>query len=129
MKNFIKSLKFRLSDLFLLIGFLPFAIFLIFGQLFMQFQNPSDVAFPLWAAILCFAVMVGSWSVYLYLEVYRSKDKYNLYIASAFLVCILNLHHDGATGNWLSEGINVKGKYIYIYGTKLPQNLSLMMNI
>lgn len=89
MKNFIKSLKFRLSDLFLLIGFLPFAIFLIFGQLFMQFQNPSDVAFPLWAAILCFVVMVGSWSAYLYLEVYRSKNKYNLYIASVFLVLML----------------------------------------
>ena len=89
MKNFIKSLKFRLSDLFLLIGFLPFAIFLIFGQLFMQFQNPSDVAFPLWASILCFVVMVISWSTYLYLEVYRSKVKYNLYIASAFLVLLL----------------------------------------
>lgn len=89
MKNFIKSLKFRLSDLFLLTGFLPFAIFLIFGQLFMQFQDPADVAFPLWAAILCFVVMVISWSIYLYLEVYRSKDKYNLYIASAFLVLLL----------------------------------------
>lgn len=89
MKNFIKSLKFRLSDLFLLTGFLPFAIFLIFGQLFMQFPDPAGVAFPLWAAILCFVVMVISWSIYLYLEVYRSKDKYNLYIASAFLVLLL----------------------------------------
>ena len=89
MKNFIKSLQFRLSDLFLLIGFLPWAIFLIFGQLFMQFQNPSDVALPIWAAIPCFIVMIASWSIYLYLEVYRSKDKYNLYIASAFLVLIL----------------------------------------
>lgn len=89
MKNFIKSLQLRLSDLFLLIGFLPWAIFLIFGQLFMQFQNPADVALPLWAAILCFAVMIGCWSYYLYLEVYRSKDKYNLYIASAFLVLML----------------------------------------
>lgn len=89
MKNFIKSLQFRLSDLFLLIGFIPFAIFLIFGQLYMQFMDPNDVALPLWAAILCFAVMVISWSIYLYLEVYRSKDKYNLYIAGAFLTLLI----------------------------------------
>ena len=89
MKNFFKSIKFRLSDLFLAIGFLPFAVILIFGQLFMQFQNPSDVALPLWAAILCFVVMVGSWSFYLYLEVYRSKEKYNLWIAGACATLIL----------------------------------------
>ena len=89
MKNFIKSLQLRLSDLFLLLGFLPWAIFLIFGQLYMQFQNPNDVALPLWAAIVCFVVMIGCWSYYLYLEVYKSKDKYNLYIASAFLVLML----------------------------------------
>ena len=89
MKNFIKSLQLRLSDLFLLIGFLPWAIFLIFGQLFMQFQDPSEVALPIWAAIPCFVVMIACWSIYLYLEVYRSKDKYNLYIAGAFLVLIL----------------------------------------
>ena len=89
MKNFFKSIKFRLSDLFLALGFLPFAVILIFGQLFMQFQNPSDVAFPLWAAILCFVVMVISWSFYLYLEVYRSKEKYNLWIACACATLIL----------------------------------------
>ena len=89
MKKFIKSLQPRLSDLFLLLGFIPWAIFLIFGQLFMQFQDPADVALPLWAAILCFVVMIGCWSYYLYLEVYRSKDKYNLYVASVFLVLML----------------------------------------
>ena len=89
MKNFIASLKLRKSDLFLLIGFLPFAIFLIFGQLYMQFQDPNDIALPLWAAIICFVVMIGSWAYYLYLEVYQSKDKYNLYIASAFLLLAL----------------------------------------
>ena len=89
MKSFIKSLELRRSDLFLLLGFLPFAIFLIFGQLFMQFQNPSDVALPLWAGIVCLAVMVICWGYYLYLEVYLSKEKYNLYIAGAFLTLLL----------------------------------------
>ncbi len=89
MKNFIKSLELRRSDLFLLIGFIPFTIFMIFGQLFMQFQNPSDVALPLWAAITCFVVMVGCWGYYLYLEVYLHKEKYNLYLAAAFLFLML----------------------------------------
>ena len=89
MKNFIKSLQLRRSDLFLLLGFLPFAIFLIFGQLFMQFQNPNDVALPQWAMIVCLVVMIGCWGYYLYLEVYLSKEKYNLYIAGAFLFLLL----------------------------------------
>ena len=89
MKNFIASLKLRLSDLFLLIGFLPFAIFLIFGQLFMQYQDPSRIALPLWASIICFVVMVICWSIYLYLEVYKSKDKYSIYIIGAFLALLL----------------------------------------
>ena len=33
--------------------------------------------------------MVGCWGYYLYLEVYLSKDKYNLYIAGAFLTLML----------------------------------------
>lgn len=89
MKNFIKSLKLRKSDLFLLLGFLPLTIFFIFGQLFMQFQNPNDVALPLWAAIVCLVIMVGSWAYYLYLEVYLKKDKFNLYIPAVFLFLLL----------------------------------------
>ncbi len=89
MNNLFKSIKFRISDLFLALGFINFAVILIFGQLFMQFQNPSDIALPLWATILCFTVMVISWSLYLYLEVYRSKEKYNLWIAGAGATIIL----------------------------------------
>ncbi len=89
MKKFIQSLELRRSDLFLLLGFLPYAIFLIFGQLFMQFTNPNEVALPLWAAIICFVVMIICWSYYLYLEVYLSKEKYNLIIASVFLFLML----------------------------------------
>ena len=89
MKNFIKSLEFRKSDLFLFIGFLGYVIFLIFGQIFMQYQNPLEVALPLWAAIICLVTMVGCWSYYLYLEVYLKKDKYSLFVISAFFVLML----------------------------------------
>ena len=92
MKNFIKSLELRTSDLFLLIGFLAFIPFLIFGQLFMQYQDPNEVALPLWAIIICFILMIGCWGYYLYLEVYKNKDKYKLYIIAVFaLLALLNV--------------------------------------
>ena len=81
MKKFIDSLELRWSDLFLLIGFIPFAVFLIFGQLFMQYQDPSQVALPLWAMIVCFIVMVGAWGTYLYLEIVKNKTPFNIIIA------------------------------------------------
>ena len=89
MKNLSKTTKTILSFVSLGVGFLPFAVILIFGQLFMQFQNPSDVALPLWAAILCFVVMVIAWSFYLYLELWCSGEKYNLWIAGACATLIL----------------------------------------
>ena len=77
MKKFIKSLELRISDLLLLVGFVAFAMFLIFGQLFMQFQDPNQVSFPLWAAIPCFVIMIGCWSYYLYYELYVRKVSFN----------------------------------------------------
>ena len=89
MKEFIKKLELRWSDLFLFVGFLGFAIFLIFGQEFMQQQDPSVVALPLWLGIICFIIMIGSWGVYLYLELYKRKTEFNKYIAFAFIGIVL----------------------------------------
>ena len=89
MKKFIQSLELRLSDLFLLIGFLGFAIFLIFGQEFMQHQNPNDVALPLWAAIVSGVIMIGSWIYYLYLELFVRKTNYNPIVTVAFAFLIM----------------------------------------
>ena len=83
MKNFIASLKLRRSDLFLLIGFITFVPFLIFGQLFMQYPNPEEVAFPIWAIIPCFIVSAVMWGYYIY-EEYKLGNmphKYISYIA------------------------------------------------
>ena len=92
MKNFIKSLELRLSDLFLLIGFLGLVVFLIFGQLFMQYEKPSEVALPLWVAIISFIIMIGCWSYYLYLEVYKKKESFSLIVIVAFaLLALLNV--------------------------------------
>ena len=89
MKKFIQSLELRLSDLFLLIGFLSFAIFLIFGQEFMQHQNPNEVALPLWAAIVSGVIMIGSWIYYLYLELFVRKTNYNPIVTVAFAFLIM----------------------------------------
>ena len=89
MKKFIKSLELRWSDLFLLVGFIAYAMFLIFGQLFMKFENPADVSFPLWAQIICLVAMLGTWSYYLYKEVYLKKDKFNIVVPSIILALII----------------------------------------
>ena len=89
MKKFIKSLELRISDLLLLVGFIAFAMFLIFGQLFMQFQDPNQVSFPLWAAIPCFVIMIGCWSYYLYYELYVRKVSFNPYIAITFVILLM----------------------------------------
>ena len=92
MKNFIKKLSLRWSDLFLLIGFLPFTFFLIFGQLFMQYTSPNDVAFPIWAIILCFVLSIGGWGVYLYLEFkagHRPKDYVTWTFASLLVIGVI----------------------------------------
>ena len=36
------------------------------------------------------------------------------WIINAGMYCILNVHHDGVSGNWLSEGISAKDKYIHL---------------
>ena len=89
MKKIIQSLKLRWSDLALLVGFLPYTIFLVFGQLFMQYQNPFDVALPAWAAIVCFIIMIAGCGTYLYLEMYRSKEIFNLIIPTIIATLIL----------------------------------------
>ena len=77
-KSFIKSLNLRWSDLFMLLGFLPFTLFLIFGQLFMQYPNPNEVAFKLWAIILCFVISASSWGIYIYLERKNGNKPHNI---------------------------------------------------
>ena len=82
-KSFIKSLEFRWSDLLFIIGFIPFAVFLIFGQLFMQYPDPNMVALKPWAIILCFITILLSWSGYIFLE-WKRGVRVNKYLTIAF---------------------------------------------
>ena len=38
------------------------------------------------------------------------------WIINIDMYCILNVHHDGASGNWLSEGLKAKEKYVKLWG-------------
>ena len=87
MKAFIKSLQLRWTDLAFVVGLIPFAVLLIFGQLFMQYQNPDEVALPLWAAILCFVAMLGFWGYYLYEEVWKKRGEFNK--LNSIVICVL----------------------------------------
>ena len=44
----------------------------------------------------------------------RVKEVVN-WIIDSNMYCILNVHHDGGSGNWLSEGLTAKDKYIYLW--------------
>jgi endoglucanase len=37
------------------------------------------------------------------------------WIIKAGLYCILNIHHDGVSGNWLSQGAHVKARYVTLW--------------
>ena len=37
------------------------------------------------------------------------------WITKSKMYCILNVHHDGESGNWLSEGLKAKNKYINLW--------------
>ena len=37
------------------------------------------------------------------------------WIISLNMYCILNIHHDGKSGNWLSEGLKIKDKYVNLW--------------
>ena len=45
---------------------------------------------------------------------HRVKEVVN-WIIKSNMYCILNVHHDGMTGQWLSEGIKSKDKFIYLW--------------
>ena len=44
----------------------------------------------------------------------RVKEVVN-WITKNKMYCILNIHHDGSSGNWLSQGLKVKDKYINLW--------------
>ena len=64
---------FRLSDLFLILGFAPMVVFLIFGAEFMQFPNPDDVALKIYWIAPCLVFMVLAWGIYIYLELEKGN--------------------------------------------------------
>ena len=79
----IKTIRFRWSDLFLLIGVLSFGIFLLFGKDFMFHLNPDEVPLKIWMAIPIFVLGLASYIVYIILEG-RSGNLPNKYLNAFF---------------------------------------------
>ena len=82
---------FRLSDLFLILGFIPMVVFLIFGPEFMQFPNPDDVALKITWIIPCFAFLVICWGIYIYLELEKGNCVHRAAIYILIILMIIGM--------------------------------------
>ena len=83
--NVLSILKFRISDLFLLIGFGSITVFLMFGQEYMQHSNPSDLPLNLEIIIPLFILLCLSWGIYIFLEC-KNGVFINKYVAAIFVI-------------------------------------------
>ena len=82
-KEFLKL--FKLSDLFLAIGFVPFIFFLINGQeLMQQSTGKIEVGFPIWIYIIFFVIIMVSWGYYLFFE-FKDGYKPKRYVTIIFI--------------------------------------------
>ena len=79
---------FRLSDLFLIIGFVPMAMFLMWGQDYMQFPDPEMASTKPAIFVPMFLLLLISWSIYISLEHDKKHyiNRYAIYIAIALMV-------------------------------------------
>ncbi len=82
---------FRLSDLFLLLGFIPTGIFMLNGFRFMETLDASTLFLKPWMMLVLFFLAVVFWSIYLYLEFSRGNIP-QMWITVIFIfVLILSL--------------------------------------
>lgn len=125
MVNFIKSLKLRWSDMFLAIGFACFGVFAIFGQLFMQYQNPSDVALPLPAIIVLFVIGFGSWITYLVLEHKQGNFKPDVIFIVLAALAIFNAIVIACQPSEVTYDVVAKTNNFYPIGTLVPVNVAI----
>lgn len=119
----IKNLKFRLSDLFLAIGFVCFGVFAIFGQLFMQQQDPANVALPLPAMIVTFVIGIGSFITYLFLEYKEGNFKLNFIFLIFVFLAIFNTIVIACQPSEVSYNVVSKTDVLYPVGTLVPVNV------
>ena len=79
---------FRLSDLFLIIGFVPMGMFLMWGQDYMQFPDPSLASTKPALFVPMFLLLLLSWSIYIYLEHDKKHyiNRYAIYISIVLMI-------------------------------------------
>ena len=81
-----KYIRFRWSDLFLLLGFLAFFVFMLFGQQYMYRQDPSVCILNIWAGTGVFLAGLAFFGIYLFLESKRGNLPHPYLFALLFIV-------------------------------------------
>ena len=79
-KDYLKSIHFIKSDLFLVFGFLFFIPFAAFSWKFMVTSDPSQVFFNNRMIITCFSIASICWGIYLFLEAKNGRLKNSAFV-------------------------------------------------
>ena len=128
MKELLKKIGFKLSDLFLLSAAGIFIALITLRQDILYRSSPSSYVIPLWVSIVLLVFLVGFLSAYFYLEVYRSKEKPNLIIISAFLGLVL-LNIIAISVQPLSNSVNTFFRMSYnVHEVGDPVSINFLIN-
>ena len=89
--NATKKINLRWSDLFLLLGFLCFSIFLVYGQLHMRIFSPDELDLKPLQYIILFTLNIIFWGIYIYLEYERGNKAHHAITIIIFILIGLGI--------------------------------------
>ena len=89
LKEYIKGIKFTLSDFLLMFGFLFSIPFYAFAWKFMVTSDPSTIYFDNRMIIACFVLVIASWATYFILEIKAGRIKNHLFLWVYVFLAIL----------------------------------------
>lgn len=84
MLSYLKSFRFKLSDLFLFIFAILGILIVLEQRRLLSIANPLELSLPYWIFILYFVIMLASLGFYLYLERGSFTTKYKLIVILLF---------------------------------------------
>ena len=91
LKDYLKGMKFDLSDYMLAIGFLLSVPFYAFAWKFMVTPNPAEIFLKPWMMIVLFSGTAICWGIYFYLEIKKGRLKNNVFLWAFVFLNILGL--------------------------------------
>ena len=134
--NKVKTHKnpFRLSDLFLFLGFIPFAVFALFTPSFIEIQNPHIIPFNRWLFAPVFLIGIGFWITYIILE----KKRNNLprmfvsiifFVLTYLLALTIMIQPNNVVEDVVVKNINVLNQAKYGQDIALGDVITVSVNI